>query len=260
MLRTHRRKAVLTSAALMAAASLLTACQGSADAAAPASSGDSHSSAPAKDASADRTPADRTPAAGGSQDSTPQAGGVNGTWSGTVRYLAPGKFTVKEGDKPAQAFWVSTKTDIGGTGVICGDGKGQAATPCTEAQLEAAAKKGLSAKVTLVKGIATSVVDNNPATGSGPDKPAPHHYLSGVLGYLAPGKYTVAPSDGPRKEFLTSTTTKINGNGWICGGAGDKPNKPCTEAQLEAAAKKGGVRVVVDVRHGIAVTVDEEHN
>jgi hypothetical protein len=42
-----------------------------------------------------------------------------------------------------------------------GDEAGQAATPCTGAELEAAAKKGVSAEVTIKDGVAVSIIDDH---------------------------------------------------------------------------------------------------
>lgn len=65
--------------------------------------------------------------------------------------------------------------------------------------------------------------------------------------------------NGSTIAFFTTTDTAVNGDGWICGEPGGALQQ-CSEEQLEAAAKKGGVRVVVDLDNGTAVTIDEEHN
>ncbi|RFU82721.1 hypothetical protein DY218_31850 [Streptomyces triticagri] len=169
--------------------------------------------------------------------------------------MAPGKYTVSDLKDTQQAFVTSTDTDIEGAGKICGDADGQAATPCTEAQLEAAAKDGVSATVKLRNGIAVSIVEDHASSG-GSDKPSGS--WSGKLGHLAPGKYTVADQQGKERAFFTSTDTTINGSGLICGDA-ESPNTPCTEDQLTAAAKNG-VDVVVQVKDGIADVIDENHN
>ena len=85
--------------------------------------------------------------------------GVNGTWLGQVSYLAPGKFTVSGPKGTEQAFFVADDTVVKGYGTICGS----SASPstCTLDQLEAAAKKGLDAKVVLANGIATSVTEDH---------------------------------------------------------------------------------------------------
>jgi hypothetical protein len=264
MLRNHRRKAVLTAAALMATTTLLTACQGGADGGdASSSSGSSTAASDAKEKSG----SDGAGSAGGTESQagsgsggTSQGKGVSGTWFGTVSYLAPGKYTVSDLKDTEQAFFTSTDTDIQGAGRICGDAEGQAATKCTESELEAAAKKGVPATVKVKNGTAVSVVEDHSSSGGGDDSDTgkPSGLRSGELGYLAPGKYTLVDSDGNTISFFSATATTINGNGWICGENGD--NKRCTEGELEAAAKKGGVRVVVKLDNGAAVTIDEEHN
>ena len=264
MLRNHRRKAVLTAAALMATTTLLTACQGGTDEG--AASGDpARSSTAASDA---KNPSDKDGSgsaagtdslAGSGSAGAPRGKDVSGTWFGTVSYLAPGKYTVSDLKGTEQAFFTSADTDIQGAGEICGDAEGQAATPCTESELEAAARKGVSATVRIKSGTAVSVVEDHSSGDGGdsaPDKPSGTR--SGELDYLAPGKYTLTDSDGSTVSFYSATATTINGNGWICGenGAG----KRCTEGELEAAAKKGGIRVVVELDNGTADTIDEEHN
>ncbi|MFM9368544.1 hypothetical protein [Streptomyces sp. Da 82-17] len=266
MLRTQRRRAVIAAAALLATTGLLTACQGDADGGkkASGSSGSSVSDSDAKGGGGgDGAAADgaKSQAGTGGSGAKPAGGkDVTGTWFGTVSYLAPGKYTVTDLKDTQQAFFTSTDTDIQGAGEICGDADGQAATPCSEEQLEAAAKKGVSATVKLEKGIAVSVVEDRAGSGGGDDSGTgkPTGTRSGELGYLAPGKYSLLGSDGSKLAFFSATATTINGNGWICGENGD--NKRCTEGELEAAAKKGGVRVVVKLDNGAAVTIDEEHN
>ncbi|MFZ3566292.1 hypothetical protein ACOKM5_04895 [Streptomyces sp. BH097] len=264
MFRNHRRKAVLTAAALMATTTLLTACQGGADEG--AASSDSASSSTAASDAKDKGGAAGSGAGEGSESQagsgsggTSQGKGVSGTWFGNVSYLAPGKYTVSDLKDTEQAFFTSTDTDIQGAGEICGDAEGQAATKCTEDQLEAASKKGVSATVKIKNGTAVSIVEDHADSGGGDsDTDKPSGLRSGELGYMAPGKYSLVDSDGNTTAFYSATATTINGNGWICGENGD--NKRCTEGELEAAAKKGGVRVVVKIENGAAVTIDEEHN
>ncbi|WP_327176929.1 hypothetical protein OG599_17660 [Streptomyces sp. NBC_01335] len=91
-----------------------------------------------------------------------QGKGVNGTWNGKVRYLAPGTYTVTRPDDVDQQFFVSEDTDIEGTGDICGTEEGQAAMPCSEEMLEAATKgDGVDAEVVVANGIAKSIIDNH---------------------------------------------------------------------------------------------------
>ncbi|MFE6888030.1 hypothetical protein [Streptomyces sp. NPDC057694] len=254
MLRTHR-KTVLTAAALIATTTLLTACQdGGSEGKKATTSSPSTSASDAKAMSGsddkasggDDAQADTT--AGSQSDSKK----VTGTWFGTVSYLAPGKYTVSDLKDTKQQFFTATDTDIQGAGKICGDAAGQAATPCSEHELEAAAKDGVSATVKLKNGIAVSVVEDH----SSNDNDKTSGLWSGKLAYLAPGKYTVVNDEGER-AFLTSTETAINGAGLICGNR--EQMKQCSEDELKAAAKKS-IDVVVKVNHGTAVTIDENHN
>ncbi|MEU9270469.1 hypothetical protein [Streptomyces sp. NPDC048256] len=90
--------------------------------------------------------------------------GVNGTWYGIVRYMAPGKYQV---DGPAaqgsggeqQAFYLAEDTVILGGGQICGTAGSKVDAPCEEADLEKAAKKGVEAEVVIENGIATKITD-----------------------------------------------------------------------------------------------------
>jgi hypothetical protein len=92
------------------------------------------------------------------QNGTP--GGVNGTWFGNVSYLAPGKYTVSDMKGVEQAFFVADDTLVYGAGTICGSPNSAEMTQCTPAELEAAAKKGVSAKVKLTDGIATTITED----------------------------------------------------------------------------------------------------
>ncbi|WP_327235475.1 hypothetical protein OG349_17385 [Streptomyces sp. NBC_01317] len=187
MARTHLRKAVLAAVALVAATTLLTACDGDDLAAAPAAS-DKATAAPAKetpaadkgtdegDTGADKgtdegdTGADKgtdegdTGADKGVDDEdtgVSDGKGVSGTWFGNVTYIAPSKYAVGDMKGTEQMFWVAVDTDIQGAGDICGDENGQAATPCTEEELEAAAKKGVSAEVKIQDGVAVRIVEDH---------------------------------------------------------------------------------------------------
>ncbi|MCX4763727.1 hypothetical protein OG562_22730 [Streptomyces sp. NBC_01275] len=105
---------------------------------------------------------DSTPSTNGGSSSggSGSSSGVNGTWLGTVSYLAPGKYTVSDTKDTQQQFWLAEDTKIWGVGGMCGDADGQAAEECTEAQLEKAAKAGtLSATVKVTDGIATSITE-----------------------------------------------------------------------------------------------------
>jgi hypothetical protein len=268
MFHNRRRKAVLAAAALMATTTLLTACQGDADESGkssdPVSSSTAASDTKDKAGNAGSGSADGAESqSGGGSKGTSQGKGVSGTWFGTVSYLAPGKYTVTDQKDTEQAFFTSADTDIQGAGVICGDAEGQAATPCSEQELEAAAKKGVSATVKIENGTAVSIVEDHSGSGSGSgggsDTGKLNGLRSGELGYLAPGKYTLLDNDGNTLSFHSATDTTINGDGWICGEAGGGMQQ-CTEDELEAAAKKGGVRIAVELDNGVAVTIDEEHN
>ncbi|MGA5894729.1 hypothetical protein [Streptomyces venetus] len=87
--------------------------------------------------------------------------GVNGTWFGNVSYLAPGKYTVSGMKGVEQQFLLAEDTKILGYGDICGDEGGQEGTECTEADLETAAKQGVSAEVVISNGIATTITDDH---------------------------------------------------------------------------------------------------
>ncbi|WP_199854419.1 hypothetical protein [Streptomyces sp. CS149] len=254
MLRSHR-KSVLTAAALIATAALLTACQGG------GSEGDkanTSSSSPSSSEAKTMSGSESKASGSGEEQADSTAGNksdgkkVTGTWFGTVSYLAPGKYTVSDLKDTKQQFFTSADTDIQGAGKICGDEAGQAATPCSEGELEAAAREGVSATVKLKDGIAVSVIEDRSSSDDGKTS----GLWSGKLAHLAPNKYSVVNEEGQR-AFLTSTETVINGAGLICG---DREEiEQCTEDELEAAAKKR-VDVVVKVDHGIAVTIDENHN
>ncbi|MFI5689768.1 hypothetical protein [Streptomyces sp. NPDC051636] len=92
--------------------------------------------------------------------------GVNGTWYGIVKYLAPGKYEVSGASAHGsggqdQIFLVAEDTQIKGHGEICGDPDGQAVDECTEADLEAAAQGGVEAEVHISNGIATEIVEGS---------------------------------------------------------------------------------------------------
>ncbi|MEU0696820.1 hypothetical protein ABZ349_22985 [Streptomyces niveus] len=82
----------------------------------------------------------------------PDAPGADGTFSGVLTFLAPGKLLVGE-----RAFWVAVDTEIIG-GDICGDPETPKAEKCTPDELDAAAESGnLNVEVTIKKGIAERV-------------------------------------------------------------------------------------------------------
>ncbi|KAK1181803.1 hypothetical protein B7755_028865 [Streptomyces sp. NBS 14/10] len=120
---------------LVTGALFATACQPSdADASGP----DSSSTAPS------------APGGGSSDGGDAPAGKpVNGTFSGELAYLAPGKHTVGN-----QGFFVADDTKITGAGRIC-----DANTACTPDQLDTVLKdeNGIMATVVIKDGIATSI-------------------------------------------------------------------------------------------------------
>ncbi|MEV0260313.1 hypothetical protein AB0I49_03065 [Streptomyces sp. NPDC050617] len=104
--------------------------------------------------------------------STADAGakGVNGTWRGTLKYLAPGKVTVapKSGGME-QAFYVGPHTKVLGAAAICGgadgtvtiDSKGYGTKPCTLKQLTKAAKtNAVEVRATVKNGAATTIAEH----------------------------------------------------------------------------------------------------
>lgn len=265
MLRSHHRKTALTASALMAAALLLTACQGEDTAASAPSDSPAASESAAKGGSGAKGGADGAGADSGKGSGSASGGKVTGSWVGAVSYMAPGKYMVTRKGEAGQAFFTSDDTDIQGAGRICGDADGQAATPCSEAELEAASKKGFGATVKLEDGVAVSIVEDHTDSGSGTDDDADSGeaagLVTGTLGFMAPGKYVLTNTfEGSDRSFFTADDTAINGAGLICGDAEGQASTPCSEDELEAAAKKGGIIVVVDIKDGIAVTIDENHN
>ncbi|KOG52822.1 hypothetical protein ADK76_30780 [Streptomyces griseoflavus] len=103
----------------------------------------------------------------GSGTATGRKGG-NVTLNGTLKYLAPGKYTVAPESGMEQAFFVTTDTRILGATTICGGPDGRVTidkgsygtTTCTTDDLEKAAKMNtVKVRVTVRKGIATQVVE-----------------------------------------------------------------------------------------------------
>ncbi|MFJ6905472.1 hypothetical protein [Streptomyces griseoluteus] len=188
----HLRKAVVASAAITAGL-LMTACQSGSDSA-TASGTSTSTSTPSTAGTATETPgpqetggsagqgARQSPGSGSSTGKVSGSGsgsttvspsrdtavegidkgkGVNGTWFGNVSYLAPGKYTVSDQKNSEQEFLLAENTEIIGYDDICGDPGAAGGTKCTEAQLETAAKKGVSAEVVIRNGIATSIRDDH---------------------------------------------------------------------------------------------------
>ncbi|MGW2054573.1 hypothetical protein ACWCOZ_11735 [Streptomyces sp. NPDC001840] len=137
--RTRTRSRTLAAVGLLAATGLfLTACEpAGSDTAAEASTGSS--AAPGSGATdGDDASADNR---------------EDGTVSGVLTYLAPGKLEV--GGRP---FLVADDTVIQG-GEICGNPETPEVENCTADELDAAAKNGnLNVEVTIKKGIAERVI------------------------------------------------------------------------------------------------------
>ncbi|WSQ10660.1 hypothetical protein OG604_24495 [Streptomyces sp. NBC_01231] len=265
----HLRKAVLATAAITAGL-LLTACQnGTAD----SSSGKS----PADKAS----PVAAAEKASSSKDSK-SSKGVSGSFkNGKVTYLAPGKYIVSVPGKEDQQFWVADDTEVYGVGTICGEAGSKVDAPCTVDQLESAVKKGaVNADVEMKNGVATLVTERRATqqgtgSGSGSGSDSRETVVEGInkgkgvdgtwfgnVSYLAPGKYTVSDMKGTEQQFLVADDTKIMGYDDICDavntGPGGEGGVECTEAQLEAAAKKG-FSAEVEISNGIATTITDDH-
>ncbi|MGY5127230.1 hypothetical protein [Streptomyces nigrescens] len=100
--------------------------------------------------------------------SAAQGKGVNGTLNGVLKYLAPGKLTVAPASGTEQAFYVGSQTKTLGAAGICAsngnvtaDSNGYGTSPCTEAQLEKAAKmNSIEVRVTVEGGVATKIVEH----------------------------------------------------------------------------------------------------
>ncbi|MFE6886718.1 hypothetical protein [Streptomyces sp. NPDC057694] len=88
-----------------------------------------------------------------------------------------------------QQFFTATDTDIQGAGKICGDAAGQAATPCSEHVLEAAAKNSIGV-VVKIEVVPALVVRSALRTAGTPfDSPAPEdpsrRLCQAISGYKA---------------------------------------------------------------------------
>ncbi|TXC98588.1 hypothetical protein [Streptomyces sp. ISID311] len=106
-------------------------------------------------------------AADGSGSASHGKGG-NGTWTGVLKYLAPGKLTVTPASGTEQAFFVGSDTKTLGAATICAsngnvtmDSSGYGTSPCTEEQLEKAAKMdSVEVRVTVEGGVATRIAEH----------------------------------------------------------------------------------------------------
>ncbi|WP_260640471.1 hypothetical protein [Streptomyces angustmyceticus] len=101
--------------------------------------------------------------------STPDTDDVSGTWNGVLKYLAPGKMTVAPDSGAEQGFDIGPDTKVLGAAALCGDpdgnvtmdDNGYGTTPCTESQLDEAARtNAVSIRVTVVDGVATEVAEH----------------------------------------------------------------------------------------------------
>ncbi|WP_055611450.1 hypothetical protein [Streptomyces phaeochromogenes] len=270
------RQAVVATAALTAGL-LMTACQNGTD---DSSSGKSPKGSASPVASAEKA---------SDAKNAKSSKGVSGSFkNGKVTYLAPGKYIVSVPGKEDQQFWVADDTEVYGVGTICGEAGSKVDAPCTLDQLEAALEKGaVNADVEMKNGAATLVTERRAAqqdTGSGSGSSGSDSDSSsgrdesvvegvnkgkgvngtwfGNVSYLAPGKYTVSDMKGTEQQFLVADDTKIMGYDDICDavntGPGGEGGVECTEAQLEAAAKKG-FSAEVEISNGIATTITDDH-
>lgn len=122
---------------------------------------------PTSGAGTDTGSAARSGAADGSGSVSHGKGG-NGTWTGVLKYLAPGKLTVTPASGTEQAFFVGSGTKTLGAATICAsngnvtmDSSGYGTSPCTEEQLEKAAKMdSVEVRVTVEGGVATRIAEH----------------------------------------------------------------------------------------------------
>lgn len=258
---THRtQKTVVAGVSLLAAGMLVSACGPDNDAAAGGGKSDS-SSAQSSSGSSDSGGTSGGSDSGGSKASGAtgshgQNGGAvaqapggkhfRGTVQGDVKYMAPGKFTVKTSSGMV-AFFIKQGAKITGYGTLCGN-PGQA-TNCTESQLETATKKqSVPASVTLNGGTASNITERKPGTAGGDAKPSGDAAkpgtgtgtYAGSVKYLAPQKFTVTGPKGESQAFNVNDKTTITGHGRLCG-----EGQKCTEKQLETATKSQGVGATI---------------
>ncbi|MFI1482815.1 hypothetical protein [Streptomyces sp. NPDC020747] len=239
------RSRTLAAVGFLAATGLfLTACDPDADAAAGASSSAGASDSPSASAPA----ASGSPAASGGADASEPPAGADGTFSGTLTFLAPGKLLVGE-----RAFWVAEDTVIQGAG-ICGDPETPGAENCTSDQLDDTAKAGnTKAEVSIKKGIATKVFAAEGGGGDASEPPAgADGTFSGTLTFLAPGKLLVG-----ERAFWVAVDTDIRG-GDICGDPESQSAESCTPDELDEAAKAGNLNVEVTIKKGVAERVAQQ--
>ncbi|MEU6328591.1 hypothetical protein ABZ851_15145 [Streptomyces sp. NPDC047049] len=105
-------------------------------------------------------------------------------------------------------------------------------------------------------------------TGPAPDDKGVSGTWNGVLKYLTPGKMIVAPDSGAEQRFAIGPQTKALGAAAMCGGPDgdvtmDKDGygtSPCTESQLDEAARMNSLNVRVTVEDGVATKVAEHYH
>ncbi|MFC8827949.1 hypothetical protein ACFT9I_21700 [Streptomyces sp. NPDC057137] len=159
------RTRTLAAVGLLAAAGLfLTGCGPEESSAAPAASSTTDAGAdagteppadpadPGDDAAADPGAVDNPDANDGGEGEAGADNRVDGTVTGPLTYVAPGKLEVD-----GRPFWVAEDTEITG-GEICGDPETPEAETCTPEELDDYAKAGgPDVTVTIKKGIAEQV-------------------------------------------------------------------------------------------------------
>ncbi|MFC8074919.1 hypothetical protein ACFUN8_05220 [Streptomyces sp. NPDC057307] len=158
-LRRTRTRTLAAVGVLAAAGLFLTGCGPEESSAAPAASSTTDAGADASTeppAGAGDDAGDEATADPGAVDSPDDEAGadnrVDGTVTGPLTYLAPGKLEVD-----GRPFWVAEDTEIVG-GEICGDPETPEAETCTPEQLDDYAKAGgPDVTVTIKKGIAERV-------------------------------------------------------------------------------------------------------
>ena len=145
----HMQKTFLTGASLLTAGLLISACGPIEISSGGNDKSDSSSSKPHTSNSSDADPS--------SSDKS------KGKVMGTVKYLAPGKYTVTTAKNDTQAFYLTKDAKITGWGTICGEPNQR--TTCTKKQLKSSTQtKKVIARVRLNDGKASAVTEHKPGT------------------------------------------------------------------------------------------------
>ncbi|MFK0263891.1 hypothetical protein ACIQU1_21515 [Streptomyces angustmyceticus] len=105
-------------------------------------------------------------------------------------------------------------------------------------------------------------------SGSVPDTDDVSGTWDGVLKYLTPGRMIVAPDSGAEQRFSIGPQTKALGAAAMCGAPDGNVTmdengygtSPCTESQLDDAARTNAVNVRVTVEDGVATTIAEHYH